>query len=211
MISSPAQLHACHCCGLIQSIPPVPAAHRAICPRCHSRLDHTPVAQSLAWPAALALAALVLYPLAMSLPVLEIQKLGHSRAATIWSGVVQMYADGHALIGTIVLLCSIVVPLGKILGIFILCTPQLRSRLSRRHRSLTYRTIDWLGRWGMIDVLLVAILVAAVKLGDWVDVAAGPGIIAFAGVVVLSLLASLTFDPRSIWSDPTPSPATGGG
>jgi paraquat-inducible protein A len=135
----------------------------------------------------------------MALPVLQITKLGHAHDSTIWSGVVQMFADGHYLIATIVFLCSIVIPLGKILGIFTLCAPALRGRLSPRHQALTYQTIDFLGRWGMIDVLLVAILVAAVKLGDWVNVAAGPGIIAFAAVVVLSLLSSITFDPRAIW------------
>lgn len=137
--------------------------------------------------------------------------MGHASESTIWSGVVRMYADGHAVIATIVLLCSIVIPLGKIAGIIALCLPAMRSRISQRHRALVYRLIDWLGRWGMIDVLLVAILVAAVKLGDWVAVTPGPGILAFAGVVVLSLLSSLTFDPRSIWREATDSVADAGG
>lgn len=194
-------LHACPRCGLIQQLPTggIPPGHHAICPRCRARLDHAPAARSLALPAGLALAALILYPLAMALPVLSIQKLGHASESTIWSGVVQLFADGHLVIAAIVFLCSIVIPLGKILGIFTLCFPALRGRLSPRHQAITYQTIDFLGRWGMIDVLLVAILVAAVKLGDWIDVSAGPGIIAFAGVVILSLLSSLTFDPRAIW------------
>lgn len=144
----------------------------------------------------------------MALPVLSITKMGHASESTIWSGVVRMYADGHAVIATIVLLCSIVIPLGKIGGIIALCLPALRSRISQRRRAVVYRLIDWLGRWGMIDVLLVAILIAAVKLGDWVAVTPGPGIIAFAGVVVLSLLSSLTFDPRSIWREEA-DPAAG--
>lgn len=194
-------LHACSCCGLIQRAPEVvPATHRAVCVRCRTRLDHNSP-RSLAWPAALALAALVLYPLAMALPVLSITKMGHASESTIWSGVVAMYADGHAIIATVVLLCSIVIPLGKIVGIFALCVPAMRARISQRRRAVVYRLIDWLGRWGMIDVLLVAILIAAVKLGDWVAVTPGPGIIAFAGVVVLSLLSSLTFDPHSIWAE----------
>lgn len=194
-------LHACQRCGLIQRLPAggVPSGCHALCPRCRARLDHAPGTRSLALPAGLALAALILYPLAMALPVISLQKLGHTHESTIWSGVVKLFADGHLVIAAIVFLCSIVIPLGKILGIFTLCFPALRGRISPRHQAFTYRTIDFLGRWGMIDVLLVAILVAAVKLGDWIDVTAGPGIIAFAGVVVLSLLSSLFFDPRAIW------------
>jgi paraquat-inducible protein A len=199
----PRNLLACHRCGLIQlpphASPPDAAPYtRCTCARCHAPI-RTAARSPSAWPAALALAAFILYPVAMSLPVLELQKLGRSSASTIWSGVVRLYSDGHTVIGTIVLLCSIVIPLGKLAGIFALSTPRLRARLSRRHQSAVFAAIDWLGRWGMIDVLLVAILVAAVKLGDWVDVTPGPGIIAFAGVVVLSLLASFTFDPQSIW------------
>ncbi len=206
--------HACHCCGLIQHVPDVSTAHVACCARCRARLTNfAPVSaeqsrRSHTWPAALALAALVLYPIAMSLPVLHIQKLGHTRETTIWSGVVQLLADGHLIVGTIVLICSVVVPLAKIAGIFVLCISAGReSFLHQRHQALTFRTIEWLGRWGMIDVLLVAFLVAAVKLGDWVDVYAGPGVLAFAAVVVLSMLSSLTFNPKAIWLESSLRPS----
>lgn len=202
-----APLTSCPHCTLIQSLPahaPSPT-HTLRCARCHAALTHS-ATRSLAWPAALSLAALILYPLAMALPVLRIERMGHSSESTIWSGTRQMFRDGHIVIGFIVFTCSIIIPLAKILGIFTLCTGD-RLLAHRPHRALTYRIIDWLGRWGMIDVLLVAILVAAVKLGDWVDVHPGPGIIAFAGVVTLSLLASITFDPRAIWSEPTPLPS----
>jgi len=190
----PSDLAACRRCGQIQHIPsPIPPVpDRLLCARCHARLI-TRASTPSSLPAALALAALILYPLAMSMPVLELQKLGHARESTIWSGVVQLFSDGHLIIGAIILICSVVIPLAKILGIFILSSPTLRSRFSRRYQSLAHRAIDWLGRWGMIDVLLVAILVAAVKLGDWITVTPGPGIIAFAAVVILSLLSSFTF------------------
>ncbi len=202
---NPRAVHlvACGCCGQIHQAPVrLALGEVAECVRCRHVLPGAEgTVRSLAWPAALALSALVLYPLAMALPVLQIEKLGHARASTIWSGVVRMYTDGHWVIGTIVLLCSIVIPLGKITGILALSVPVLRGRFPHRHRALTFRAIDWLGRWGMIDVLLVAVLVAAVKLGDLVSVTPGPGIIAFAGVVLLSLLSSMTFDPRAIWAD----------
>lgn len=135
----------------------------------------------------------------MALPVLEVHQMGHTNEATIWSGVLTLFSDGHPALAIIVLTCSIVVPLLKIGGMLVVATRF--TILSQRHRAITYRAIDWLGRWGMVDVLLVALLVAAVKLGDWVDVHAGPGALAFAGVVALSMLASATFDPRAIWEE----------
>ncbi|MFN7021746.1 MAG: paraquat-inducible protein A [Phycisphaerales bacterium] len=214
-----SDLAACPRCGLVMRVTGVgpggatidqASRARRYCPRCLQRLPaRDGSARSLAWPASLALAALILYPAAMSLPILELRKLGHARETTIWTGTVQLFTSGHAVIGSIVFACSIVIPLAKIGGIFTLCLAAGRDDLlHRRHQARTYGAIDWLGRWGMIDVLLVAILVAAVKLGDWVDVHPGPGVVAFAAVVLLSMLASLTFDPRAIWTPPpTPTPS----
>ncbi len=151
--------------------------------------------------AAFSLAALILYPLSMSLPVLEVERLGHAHSATIWSGVVELLAEGEIFVGVIVLLCSVVIPLVKIGAMFLLAAGD--AVLHRHHRARTYQLIEWIGRWGMIDVLLVAVLVAAVKLGSWVEVHPGPGVAAFAGVVIMSLLASAVFDPQAIWQDDT--------
>ena len=195
-------LRACPCCALIQRLPePLPAHATPRCPRCHTRIPSPLARSSRAWPAAFALAALILYPVSMLLPVIEIERLGHAHAATIWTGVVELAADGQWIIAGIVFVCSIIIPILKIGGIFVLCTGS--TFLTPRHRAATFRAIDILGRWGMIDVLLVAILVAAVKLGNWMDVAPGPGAVAFGAVVILSLLASATFNPLSIWEEET--------
>ncbi len=139
----------------------------------------------------------------MMLPVIEVQRMGHSHSATIWSGVVELLAEGQVIVAVIVLTCSIVIPLLKIAGMFLLCAGGLTGRawLAAHPRMIVYRAMEWIGRWGMIDVLLVAILVAAVKLGNWMAVHPGPGAAAFAGVVIMSLLASASFDPVSIWED----------
>jgi uncharacterized paraquat-inducible protein A len=154
-------------------------------------------AGGLTWAAGFALAALVMYPLAISLPVLELRKLGHVREVTVWSGAVDLLASGELLVGLLVFACSIVVPLLKLGGILLLgvdrAPPLWDSPASRRR---AHRAIDWVGRWGMLDVLLVAILVAAIKLGHWADISPGPGVVAFAALVVLSLLASATFNPH---------------
>lgn len=151
---------------------------------------------------ALSLAALLLYPAAMILPVLRIEQLGHGRDTTIWGGAVSLIRDGHLAVGILVLVCSVIIPPGKLLALVALNWPGLADRLPglpphRRH--FIARAVDWLGRWGMVDVLLVAVLIAAVKLGDLMSVRAGPGVTAFAAVVVLSLFASAAFDPRSVW------------
>jgi uncharacterized paraquat-inducible protein A len=152
--------------------------------------------------AALTLAALILYPAAMALPVLEVQRMGHSHSATIWSGAVDLMAEGEYFVGIIVLACSIAAPLAKIGAMFALCAGD--AILASHHRARTYRFIEFIGRWGMVDVLLVALLVAAVKLGNWVQIHPGPGAAAFAAVVILSLAASALFDPHVIWEEDQP-------
>lgn len=190
-------LRPCRCCGLIQRVPPALPGSEARCARCGAVVRHAAAPRSMARAAAFALAALILYPPAMLLPVIEIERLGRRSEATIWSGVVELLADGSILVALVVLVCSIVIPLLKIGATFVLCTGEMI--LPGRHRAATYRWLEWIGRWGMVDVLLVALLVAVVKLGSWLSVHPGPGAAAFAGVVVLSLLASATFDPESIW------------
>ena len=147
--------------------------------------------------AAVALAALICYPLGITLPVLRLERMGHVQEASIWSGMIALIESGQMVIGVIVLVCSIVIPVVKLAGLFFLCvrTPAIR----RRHQARLYRWIERAGRWGMIDVLLVALLVAAVKLGDLVRITPGPGVVAFTVCVLLSLLAAACFDPHAIW------------
>jgi paraquat-inducible protein A len=92
-----------------------------------------------------------------------------------------------------------VFPISKLLGLLVLTTRALP--LATRHRALTYSIIHWTGRWGMLDVLLVAVLVAALKLGNSIEVSAGPAAVAFASCVILSLLAAASFDPYSLWEN----------
>ena len=172
----------------------------AVCQRCRAALSLPSPRRSASTVVALCLAALVLYPFAILLPVISIDEMGHTNTSTVWSGMVSLFASGQLLVGAVVLLGSVVAPLGKLGAMLTLCLGDLV--LHRRRQALTYRAVEWLGRWGMLDVLLVATLVAAVKLGDWVDVHPGPGVLAFTAVVVLSMLASAAFDPKSIWQDP---------
>lgn len=191
------RLRACHCCGLVQSVGVVPARHEARCARCETRIGVSSHPRSAERTAALTLAALVLYPVAITLPVMKIERLGHGHAASIWEGMVSLLADGYWFVGLTILLFSVVAPVGKLAALLLICT----RGLGPTHRARTYRLVEWIGRWGMLDVLLVAVLVAAVKLGDLVEVTPGPGVVAFGGVVLLSLIAAAVFDPHVIWEE----------
>lgn len=199
MIHTGLKLGACHCCGLVHRVPPLDARSIAVCTRCTATIRHGVHPRSVHRAAALATAALVLYPLALWLPVMEIQRLGHESHASIWSGTVALLAEGHLFVGLAVLLFSIIAPVTKLGLIFALCIGQ--RFIASRHRARAYRLIEFIGRWGMVDVLLVALLVAIVKLGDLVEVTPGMGVIVFGTVVILSLLASAAFDPHAIWEE----------
>jgi paraquat-inducible protein A len=150
--------------------------------------------------AAIATAALLLFPLAVTLPIIRIEKFGHEHEAGIIEGVTALLSRGHLVVGAIVLTCSVILPVLKLAALLVLSAGRL---LQHRHRALTYRLVEWAGRWGMLDVLLVAVLVAVLKLGDMVEVSVGPGLLAFASCVFLSLLAAASFDPHSFW-EPEP-------
>jgi uncharacterized paraquat-inducible protein A len=190
-------LRACHACGLVHTVGDVPPRHRALCTRCDATIRTAPNPRASRRAAAFALAALLLFPLAVTLPVVTLTELGHTSETTIWAGMVGLLAGGQLAVGLVVLFCSIVAPLLKLGAIFALSAGE--AFLPTTHRARTYRLVEFLGRWGMLDVVLIALLVAAVKLGDLVAMTPGPGIVAFASVVVLSLLASAFFDPHAIW------------
>ncbi|MCA9283666.1 MAG: paraquat-inducible protein A [Phycisphaerales bacterium] len=147
---------------------------------------------------ALALAALALYPVAIGLPVMTLTQLGHAHQTGIVQGGIDLLTSGNIAIGLLVLVCSVLLPLGKLGALLVLAGD---VALHPVRQAWIHRVVEWTGRWGMLDVLLVAILVAAVKLGDVVEVSLGPGALAFAACVALSLAASAAFDPHLLWSE----------
>jgi hypothetical protein len=137
---------------------------------------------------------------ALTLPFLRIERLGQSHESNLLGGVRALFEDGNWLVAGIVLLFSVVLPaikLGTILTLSL--SPHW---LTERRRGLAHRAVEHMGRWGMLDVLLVAVMIAFVKLGMLVTFSAGPGLVVFAGFVLLSLMASLTFDPHLLWGEP---------
>ena len=175
------------------------------CPHCASRLIEEFEGASLGArdrTAALALAALVLFPPAVLLPVMRVEQLGHAHETGILRGAAALITDGHGWLGLIVLLCSVVVPVLKLSGLFVLTTTKIRTTPATR--AFVWRMVERTGRWGMLDVLLVAAVVAMVKIGDLVAIEPGVGAFVFASVVVLSLLASMSFDSRLVRLEESP-------
>jgi len=154
--------------------------------------------------AALSLAALVLYVPANIYPIMRMEFHGVYTESTVWDGCVRLFQDGQWPIAIIVFLASLLIPLLKLMGLFFLVVTTKRS--SQRFKTLrvsVHKAIKAMGNWAMLDVFLLAVLVSLVKLGRIATVTAGPGALAFASVVVLTIFASASFEPREIWRKET--------
>jgi len=191
---------ACEGCGLLQRVDDLAPGTSAECIRCGSTLARQSYGGADA-TLALTLAALVLYIPANIYPILSMNMYGAYTENTVWDGVVSLFQYNQYFIAVVVFLASIVIPLLKLMGLFFLVASVKWGRGRRlRARTRIFRFIDLIGPWAMLDVFLVAILVALVKLGDIGRIIPGPGLIAFTAVVVLTMLASQSFDPRLIWN-----------
>jgi paraquat-inducible protein A len=192
---------ACTNCGLRQRLAPLRPGTAAACFRCGAALGAHAV-DSLGRTAAFSLAALVLFVPANIYPILLMDFYGAYSESTVWQGCAKLYRDGQWLVATIVFLASILIPLLKLLGLFFLVVAaKFRAASFRRERSRISKVIEVIGPWAMLDVFLVAILVALVKMGSIATVLPGRGLTAFTAMVVLTMLASASFDPASIWSE----------
>jgi paraquat-inducible protein A len=190
-------LLACHDCGLV-SRPPRASAH-ARCARCGAAL-HTRKPYSIGRTSAFLIAAALLYIPANVLPVMQSSTLFGTQEDTILSGVVYLWSSGSWPLAVVVFVASITVPLLKIIALTVLVmTAQRRTAWRPHERTRLYRVIELVGRWSMLDIYVVTVLVALVHLQGLATIQAGPGAVAFGAVVVLTMLASLSFDPRLIW------------
>lgn len=189
---------SCHVCGLLVS-GAYSAAHSARCPRCDAAL-HSRKVNSMHRTWALLIAAGVLYIPANVYPVLTLVSFGRATTNTIMGGVIELVHSGQIVIAVIVFVASVFVPIFKIAALlFLVLSVQLRMKARPRTRTLLYRFTEFIGRWSMIDIFMISILIALVKLQALATVTAGPGAIAFAAVVILTMFAAMTFDPRLIW------------
>lgn len=191
------KLKACHCCGQIHRVPPLAYREVAICTRCGAGMDRLP-GQSASRTAAAAMAAFVLFWPAILLPILQIEKMGHRHESSLLVGTFELLREGDWFVGIVVLLFSIVFPLAKIV---LLLELSLVGLMNQEHKAFTYRAMEFVGKWSMMDVMLLAFMVMLVKLGSLVEFHFGPAVWAFVFCVAMSMLASVCFDPHTIWDD----------
>ena len=185
----------CHVCHRLSK----PQAPHPCCPRCGAAL-HARKPDSLTRTWALTLTAYILYIPANLLPVMSVTMSGKGEPDTIMSGVKELALGGMWPLALLVFFASVTVPVLKLLALtYLLLSVQFKSHWRPRERTVLYRITECVGRWSMIDIFVIAILVALVKLGALATIEAGAGAVAFGGVVVVTMFAAMSFDPRLIW------------
>lgn len=191
------QLVACHECDLLMHKPELALEQKASCPRCGYELfAHR--AQVERRSLALVLSALLLFLPANFLPIMQLNLLGQTTQDTVWSGVVSLYRSGMGAVAMVVFLCSMVVPLLKLLCqlVVLLC---IRWRMALDWGRWLYRTYHHLREWGMLEVYLMGILVSIVKLIDMADLTLGMGLFCFIGLLLAQVWLEVTMSPQQIW------------
>lgn len=191
-------LVACHECDLLMRKPEIRIGEGIECPRCgfelyslHNQFDK----RSLA----LVLTALMLYIPANFLPIMQLNLLGRTSQDTIWSGVVGLYGSGMQGVALVVFLCSMGIPLLKLLC-QLLVLLSIHFRYGRAYGMLLYRIYHHLREWGMLEVYMMGILVSVVKLADLADMSLGIGLACFIGLLLVQVWLEVTMSPHQVWS-----------
>jgi paraquat-inducible protein A len=193
--SDPGSLIGCRHCGAVWE----GATEGQACGRCGAALKARKT-DSLNRTWAFLITACVLYLPANLLPVMVTRTLFGTQSDTILSGVIYFWVSGAYGLAAIVFVASFLVPLFKLVALFMLVLlAQRRSNWRRSERARLYHLIELLGRWSMLDVFVVVLLVGLVQIQGFAEISAGVGIVAFGAVVVLTMLASLSFDPKLSW------------
>lgn len=186
-------LACCHVCTQL-----APNARRR-CPRCGAVL-HLRKPDSLQRTIALVATASLLYIPANLLPIMTTDQLGRATESTIIGGVVLLIHHGSYPIAAVIFIASVLIPISKLFALSWLCWSVARRHpASHRERTRLYRATELVGKWSMTDVFVVAVLVALIQLGGLLRITAGTAAIAFGGVVIVTMLAAESFDPRLIW------------
>lgn len=202
------RLYGCRTCGRVSELlHPVDDEGALHCPRCATQLNHRlPASLQRTW--AYLVAATVLYIPANTLPIMSTNSVLEGETKhTILGGIVELQAGGDWLLALIVFIASIAVPMLKIGALLLLVvTAQRRSRWKQLERAQLYRMIEAVGHWSMLDIYVVVLLVGTIRFGALAGVTPEPGLLAFGAVVVLTMLAAGSFDPRLIWPDGPKTP-----
>ena len=186
-------LASCHLCW---KLAPTDQHH---CPRCGSAM-HLRKSDSIQRTLALLVTACVLYIPANIYPIMYTDQLGSTEPSTILGGVILLIKLGSVPVAAVIFLFSVMVPIGKLMAMFYLVwSVERHSPLDARQRTLMYSVTEFIGKWSMIDVFVVAILAALVHLGGLLVIRPGIAALSFAGVVIVTIIAAESFDSRLIW------------
>lgn len=193
------ELIACHECDLLMRREHVEPGLKSICPRCGYELEvhrRDMVRRALA----LVVTALLLYVPANFLPIMDITILGQTGVDTVWSGVQGLYNSNMQGVGILVFLCSMVIPLLKLLcQLFVLLS--LRFNIAQRQGMLLYRTYQHLREWGMLEVYLMGILVSIVKLIAMAELHVGLGLACFVALLFTQVWLEVTMSRHQVWDE----------
>ena len=197
VMASQMGLCVCHGCGGLSRL--IPGVHEMRCRRCGAAL-HVRKPDSIARTWAFLIAAYIMYVPANVLPIMKTGSLFGSQSDTIMSGIVYLWHSGSWHLALVVFIASVLVPFAKMLSLsYLLISVQLGWRQRPMERTKLYRVLEFVGPWSMLDVYVVTILVALVQLKSLATIQPGPAAAAFGGVVVLTMLAAMAFDPRLLW------------
>jgi paraquat-inducible protein A len=197
-----AGLLTCELCGLLNR--GLAARDHPSCARCGTPL-HARKPDSFTRTSALLAAAYVLYIPANMLPVLETQAITEQTSDTILGGAIRLWSQGAWPLSVVIIVASFVVPLAKMFILtWLLVSLRHDEPRNALRRTRLYRVIDFIGRWSMVDIYVGGLLIGLVQFYPFAEVTVGPAAPAFAGVVVLTMLASRTFDPRILWDAAVP-------
>ena len=186
-------LAACHACGKVSKV------SLGKCPRCSSRL-HLRKPHSVQRTIAFLIAAVILYIPANLLPVMVVYEIGLTTPTTIIAGMIEFWKSGAYPIALVIFTASLLIPILKIVALTWLCAAASgKVHPSPAVLGKVYFLTELFGRWSMVDVFVVAILVGLVQVGAYTTIIPGPGLFAFASVVVMTMLAAMSFDPRLLW------------
>jgi len=191
------RLIACHECDLLLRKPLTSAGEKVECPRCGYEL-YTHRSQVVRRSLALVITALLLYLPANFLPIMQLNLLGQVTEDTVWSGVLGLYSSGMQSIAVVVFMCSMAVPLLKLLCQFAVLL-SIRLDIGRSYGLLLYRIYHHMREWGMLEVYLMGILVAIVKLVDLADLSIGLGLFCFIALLLVQVWLEVTMSPHQIW------------
>ena len=191
--ASTRHLHSCHMCMALTDI------DKPRCANCNTAV-HSRNKNSLQVTVALLITSIILYIPANVLPIMYTNYLGAKVANTIVGGVITLWAQGSYPIAIVIFVASVVVPIGKIIALGWLCFSVKFNKVRSHQRSHDlFRLTEFIGKWSMVDIFVVTVLVALIQMGNFMSIYPGEAAIAFGSLVITTMLAAFAFDSRLIW------------